>query len=119
MKYSFCSNMCYTLSKAMKYNKKLILRMLVYTISAVALPVLAVYFPKLIIDEITGARDITAIVEIMAGFLLAGILLAYISSFLQGPAPTAISMRFAVVSWRNISRNASGWGWKRWSRLTF
>lgn len=83
MKYSFCSNMCYTLSKAMKYNKKLILRMLVYTISAVALPVLAVYFPKLIIDEITGARDITAIVEIMAGFLLAGILLAYISSFLQ------------------------------------
>lgn len=83
MKYSFCSNMRYTLSKAMKYNKKLILRMLVYTISAVVLPVLTVYFPKLIIDEVTGARDITAVVEIMVGFLLAGILLSYVSSFLQ------------------------------------
>lgn len=83
MKYTFISNIRYTLSKAMQYNKKLILRMLVYTISAVALPVLTVYFPKLIIDEATGARDITAIVEIMAGFLLAGILLSYVSSFLQ------------------------------------
>ena len=48
MKYSFGSNICYTLSKAMKYNKKLVPRMLVYTISAVMLPVLTVYFPKLI-----------------------------------------------------------------------
>lgn len=83
MKYSFIGNMRYTLSKAMRCNKKLIPRMLVYTISAVALPVLAVYFPKLIIDEVTGARDITAIAAIMAGFLLAGVLLSYVSSFLQ------------------------------------
>lgn len=83
MKYSFGSNICYTLSKAMKYNKKLVPRMLVYTISAVTLPVLTVYFPKLIIDEVTGSGDITAIVEIMAVFLPAGIILSYVSSFLQ------------------------------------
>lgn len=83
MKYSFGSNICYTLSKAMKYNKKLVPRMLAYTISAVTLPVLTVYFPKLIIDEVTGSGDITAIVEIMAVFLPAGIILSYVSSFLQ------------------------------------
>lgn len=83
MKDSFSSNMRYTLSKAMQYNKKLIPRMLVYTISAVTLPVLAVYFPKLMIDEVTGARNIRTIAEIMAGFLLAGILLSYVSSFLR------------------------------------
>lgn len=83
MKYSFGSNICYTLSKAMKYNKKLVPRMLVYTISAVMLPVLTVYFPKLIIDEVTGSGDITSIVEIMGIFLTAGIVLSYVSSFLQ------------------------------------
>lgn len=83
MKYSFYSNMRYTLLKAMKYNRKLIPRMLVYTISAVALPVLTVYFPKLIIDEVTGEREITKLVVIMVGFLLAGMLLSYVSSFLQ------------------------------------
>ena len=83
MKYSFCSNMRYTLSKAMKFNKKLIPRMLVYTISSVMLPVLTVYFPKLVIDEAMGAGEVTKLTIIMAGFLLAAILLSYVSSYLQ------------------------------------
>lgn len=83
MKYSFWGNMQYTLSKAIKYNKKLFFRMLAYTISTVILPVLTVYFPKLIIDEVTGSRDAAVLTAIMGTFLLAGVLLSYISRFLQ------------------------------------
>ena len=38
----------------MKYNKKLVPRMLAYIISVMTLPVLMLYFPKLIIGGGTG-----------------------------------------------------------------
>ena len=75
--------MQYTLVKAMKHNKKLIPRIMIYTISAVGLSVLTVYFPKLIIDEVTGSRDITTLAAITAAFLLGGVLLSYLSNYLQ------------------------------------
>ena len=83
MKYSFWSNVQYTLSKAIKHNKKLILRIFIYTISTVGLSILTVYFPKLIIDEVTGARDIAALISVTVVFLLLGVLLSYCSSYFQ------------------------------------
>lgn len=75
--------MHYVLSKAMKHNKRLIPGILIYTVSTAGLSVLTVYFPKLIIDEVTGARDIAVLTIITAAFLLAGILLSYLSNYLQ------------------------------------
>ncbi len=83
MKYSFCNNMFYTLSKAMGHNKRLIPRILLYTVSAAGLSVLTVYFPKLILDEITGAREFSALMWITAVFLPAGVLLSFLSNYLQ------------------------------------
>ena len=83
MKYSFWNNVQYTLSKAIKHNKKLILRIFIYTISTVGLSILTVYFPKLIIDEVTGARDIAALISVTVVFLLLGVLLSYCSSYFQ------------------------------------
>lgn len=45
--------------------------MLAYIISVMTLPVLMLYFPKLIIGGVTGEGDITAIVEIIGIFLTA------------------------------------------------
>lgn len=83
MNYNLFSNLKYIFKKILGYNKHLITVFAIFTICSSILPIINLYIPKFIIDELTSARNVNRIVIFIIVFFIVGIILLYLINYLK------------------------------------
>lgn len=98
MKYNSLQNIWYLLKKGWKYDKSLYGLNIIYIIFNSILPFISIIFPKFILDELTGSRNIKSLIIILFLFVSSLLMLNFITTFLQSKIdPKFTMLRFKFV----------------------
>lgn len=83
-KYSLMQNMRYVLDGVWKYNRVILLLILLNTLVTAVSPFIGILFPRQILEELLTAKRPERLCMLLAAFLLASAAAAYLAQCLRG-----------------------------------
>jgi len=104
-KYSTLQNISYILAGIWKFDKPLFAYFTVNTILTAILPFISMLTPKLLIDELTGAKRSEYLITILTGYFLLSVSFNWFITWIEGICSWRfISVRFKFIDMLNEKR---------------
>ncbi|MEG0671390.1 ABC transporter ATP-binding protein [Clostridium sp.] len=96
---SLMTNIKFLVKNAWAWDKGVFINFVLFTIVTAIAPFIAIFTPKFLIDELTGANRLENILIILIGFFIISAIVNYLSAYLQGASLTKmIKIRFGFIT---------------------
>ena len=93
------TNLAFLLKQAYMWDKKIYLYFALFTVISAVIPFIDIFFPKFIIDELTGYKRVNFLFIILMSFFLVSSILKYLYDYFKGISSGRImSIRFKLMN---------------------
>lgn len=97
--YTALQNIRYIIGDSWAFDKLVFIYFGIYTVLSSISPFVGILFPKFILDQLTGQKDIRTLIMLIAGFFLSSAVIGYFMAYMQAIYyPHMIKIRFIYIN---------------------